>query len=52
MKYVIRGTFVYVCEAGISLDTGLSRGNKLERKCTYNVTLSRFRATIVAVVKQ
>jgi hypothetical protein len=52
MKYVIMGIFVYVWEAGLSLRTGLSRGNKLDRKCTYDVTLRRFRATIVAVVKQ
>ena len=43
---------IYVCEAGISLGTDLSRGKKLDRKCTYDVTLRRFRATIVAVGKQ
>jgi len=52
MKYVITGIFVYVCEAGISLGTGLSIGKELDRKCTYDVTLRRFRATIVAVGKQ
>jgi len=52
MKYVIRGIFVHVCEAGISLGTSLSRGNKLDGKCAYGVTLRQFRGTIVAVVKQ
>jgi len=31
MKHVITGIFVNVWEAGVSLSTGLSRGNKLDR---------------------
>jgi hypothetical protein len=44
--------YSYMCVAGISLGTGLSRGKKQDRQRTYDVTLRCFRATIVAVVKQ